>query len=104
MNGLIDEVAIYNRALTAAEIQSHFTAGRAGMCKAPVFAGIETLFPGVARLSIKGQAGKDLDIFGSTDLVNWVLLTRVSNPKGAVRVDDAAAGPFRHRFYRAVMP
>ena len=31
--GLIDEVALYNRALTAAEIQAIFSAGRAGKCK-----------------------------------------------------------------------
>ena len=31
--GLIDEVSIYNRALTAAEIQSIFAAGTAGKCR-----------------------------------------------------------------------
>src|SRR5207253_2301142 len=33
--GLIDEVEIFNRALTAGEIQSIFTAASAGECKAP---------------------------------------------------------------------
>jgi len=32
-NGLIDEVAVYNRALSAAEIQGIFNAGAAGKCK-----------------------------------------------------------------------
>jgi uncharacterized protein (TIGR03437 family) len=32
-NGLIDEVALYNRALSASEIQSIFNAGRFGKCK-----------------------------------------------------------------------
>ena len=34
-NGLIDEVSIYNRALTAAEIQSIYSAGRSGKCPVP---------------------------------------------------------------------
>jgi hypothetical protein len=33
VNGLLDEVTIYNRALTAAEIQSIWAAGTAGKCK-----------------------------------------------------------------------
>jgi hypothetical protein len=32
-NGLIDEVTIYGRALTASEIQTVFKAGSAGKCK-----------------------------------------------------------------------
>jgi hypothetical protein len=32
-NGLIDELAIYNRALSATEIQAIFSAGSAGKCK-----------------------------------------------------------------------
>jgi Concanavalin A-like lectin/glucanases superfamily len=32
-NGLIDEVSVYNRALSAAEIQAIFNAGSAGKCK-----------------------------------------------------------------------
>ena len=34
-NGLIDEVSIYNRALTAAEIQSIYSAGSGGKCPMP---------------------------------------------------------------------
>ena len=33
MAGLIDEVGIYNRALSASEIQAIFNAGSAGKCK-----------------------------------------------------------------------
>ena len=35
LNGLVDEFAIYNRALTASEIQSIFNAGSAGKCLPP---------------------------------------------------------------------
>ena len=34
--GLIDEVAIYNRALSANEIQAIYAAGNAGMCRIPI--------------------------------------------------------------------
>jgi hypothetical protein len=34
MNGVIDEVEIFNRALTQAEIQAIYNAGPAGKCKA----------------------------------------------------------------------
>jgi hypothetical protein len=35
-NGLIDEASIYNRALTASEIQAIYNAGRAGKCAGPL--------------------------------------------------------------------
>jgi streptogramin lyase len=35
LNGLIDEVELYNRALTGAEIQTIFNAGSSGKCKGP---------------------------------------------------------------------
>ena len=35
MDGLVDEVGIYNRALSASEIQAIFNAGSAGKCKCP---------------------------------------------------------------------
>ena len=35
LNGLIDEVELFNRALTAVEIQAIFNAGAAGKCKGP---------------------------------------------------------------------
>lgn len=37
--GAIDEVAVYNRALTTTEIQSIYNAGAAGKCKGPVVTG-----------------------------------------------------------------
>lgn len=102
MNGLIDEAAVYNRALTAEEIQSHFVAGSAGMAKVPVFFRIGVFFPGNARLSIKGQAGKPLTIQSSTNLLDWVTLTTDPNSTGTIDFNDSSAGAFSHRFYRAV--
>jgi hypothetical protein len=39
-NGLIDEVSVYNHALSASEIQAIFNAGSAGKCKAPTEEGV----------------------------------------------------------------
>ncbi|MFB3092022.1 MAG: LamG domain-containing protein [Dehalococcoidia bacterium] len=41
-SGLIDEIAIYSRALTAAEIKAIYDAGSAGMVKPPESAPIQT--------------------------------------------------------------
>lgn len=40
-NGLIDEVQIYNRALTAAEVAAIYDAGSAGVCKTPAAFGMD---------------------------------------------------------------
>ena len=103
MNGLIDEAAIYNRALTEEEIQSHFVAGKVGMAKAPVFSAIDIFFPGNTRFSIKGQAGKAVTIQGSTDLQDWETLATDPNQSGTVNLIDSSAGAFSHRFYRAIV-
>jgi len=102
MNGLIDETAIYNRALTAEEIQAHFVAGRVGMAKSPVLSGIGVFFPGNVRLLIKGIAGKAVTIESTTNLVDWVPLTTDANLTGRIEFTDTSAGAFSHRFYRAV--
>jgi hypothetical protein len=100
--GLIDEAAIYNRALTAEEIQSHFAAGSAGMCKAPVFTGIGAFFPGYVRLPIKGKAGKTVVIQSSTNLIQWSPIGTVPNATGEIEFTDPSAGAFARRFYRAL--
>ena len=102
VGGLIDEAAIYNRALTAEEIRAHFVAGSAGMAKLPVFTAIELSFPGTARISIKGQAGKVVAIQSSPNFLDWVTLATDPNLTGTVNYIDSSAGSFSHRFYRAV--
>ena len=102
MNGLIDEAVIYNRALTAAEIQSHFAAINLGMAKTPIISDIRLSFPGNARLNIKGQAGKSVIIQHSENLLDWVTLTTDPNLTGTINVTDSSAGAFNRRFYRAV--
>jgi hypothetical protein len=104
LDGMVDEAALYNRALTPLEVRSHFVAGRAGMCKVTVFSDIETFFPGLVQLSIKGPPLESLQVHSSTNFVDWSPLTTVSNFTGAVQVSDPLAGAFTRRFYRAFAP
>ena len=55
LNGLMDEVEIYNRALSAAEIQAIFNAGSAGKCQGIPF----TPLTAQAALSINSPGGAD---------------------------------------------
>ena len=100
--GFIDEAAVYSRALTPAEVASHFTAGSAGMAKIPIISSIGLSFPGSARLTIKGHAGKAVTIQSSTNLLDWATLTTDPNPKGTVNFTDTLAAAFKYRFYRVV--
>ena len=102
--GLIDEVAVYNRGLRADEVQAHFAAGAAGMCKQPQFYDIGAFFPGTVRLGLKGPPLKALQIEASPDLSVWSLLSTVTNFTGNARVSDPTAGSIPRRFYRAVVP
>ena len=67
LNGLIDEVEIFNRALSASEIQAIVNAGSAGKCKAaPItlsaakrkVGGINTV-----RLTWSGATSNDVDVY-----------------------------------------
>lgn len=49
LNGLVDEVAIFHRALSASEIQAIFNAGRAGKCKARATEQRTVVVDGIAR-------------------------------------------------------
>ena len=65
VDGLLDEIALYDRALPLSEIQTHFNAGAAGN-------GVETLRPaptaeaGPAQSNVKGTTTVTLDGSGST--------------------------------------
>jgi hypothetical protein len=100
--GLIDEAAIYNRALTPAEIQSHFAAGSAGMIRLPRFSEIGVFFPGIARFRLDGRSGIPIRIESSTDLINWSPMATNANFTGTISISDSSAGEFSHRFYRAI--
>jgi len=97
--GLIDEPAIYNRALSAAEIQAIFAAGSAGKCAAPTLQ-IRAL-PGAVQLSWTTNAtGYLLETNGTFTLpAGWgVLTSNYSVLSTNYVVTNAASGAAR--FFR----
>jgi hypothetical protein len=102
LDGMIDEAAIYNRALSAGEAQQHYAAGQAGMCKQPTLSSIAVYFSGTAFMSVKGPpTSTALQIEASTNLLQWSPLTTIDNFKGHASISDTGAGAFNKRFYRA---
>jgi uncharacterized protein (TIGR03437 family) len=59
-NGLIDEVAFYNRALSASEVQSIFNAGKFGKCSVTNVSAASFLGQSLAGYSIVAVFGADL--------------------------------------------
>ena len=96
--GSLDEIQVFNRNLSAAEIKAIYTAGSAGLVSAPQFTGI-TNVNGVIQLNARGLTGKNVTVNVSTDMVNWSSLTTLSNPTGTVQYLDSTASGLR--FYRA---
>ena len=71
-NGVIDEVCIYNRALSPAEIASIYAAGSAGKCKLPALTlikavTIKAVTPSFSNLFLK----RSYQLQVSSDMSNW---------------------------------
>jgi hypothetical protein len=57
---------------------------------------------GDAHIEISGSPGRVYNVFGSTNLVDWELLSPVTNVNGVAPFVDPAATNYMQRFYRAV--
>ena len=100
--GSLDEMLIFHRALSVSEIGAIYSAGSAGLVRAPEFTDITSAAGGQIRLNLRGQTGKNFSLYGSTNLTTWSLLGAVSNPTGAAQYFDSAAAS--QKFYRATQP
>lgn len=67
INGRVDEVSIYNRALSALEVAEIYAAGSAGKCRAPVVSLIKAVKPSFSNLIL--TTNYQLQV--SSDLINW---------------------------------
>jgi hypothetical protein len=56
---------------------------------------------GAVHLVIDSPMAASFQVQASNDLVNWSLLTTVTNSPGTARVDDPSAAAQARRFYRA---
>jgi GH25 family lysozyme M1 (1,4-beta-N-acetylmuramidase) len=103
MSGGLDEIMLFNRALSASEISSVYSAGSAGLVRAPILVDSSSPSPGQFALHLKGETGKTLSIYTSQDLVTWTKLTTVSNPSGTLVFTDTQATNSAE-YYRVAQP
>jgi hypothetical protein len=122
-NGIIDQPTLYSNALTSAQVQSIYNAGSAGKCTtAPMstmaalpadqtvdagasaeFAVTATRLPnGDVQMTTTGLPGTVIQVLGSSDLLNWEPIARLTNFTGTLNFTDPAASNFNCRFYKTV--
>jgi hypothetical protein len=103
--GLIDEVTIYNRALTPGEISSAFEAGGAGMCEpVPYFNTSASAMKWVTNgfsMQVAGlTAHGNVLIYSSTNLISWQPIYTNPAVVGTLQFIDTNATKFPRLFYR----
>jgi len=110
--GALDEVALYNRALSASEIAAIYAAGRQGKCKTPTLVSIG-LSTGMSlppeqhpALTIAGLAGQAYGIQAFSSPLRptnaWIGLTNLMLPGPTDVWLDPAPATSQQRFYRAL--
>lgn len=102
MQGSMDEIMTFNRALSASEIQGIYLAGSAGLVRAPEILDSEMVGINQVAVSLQGRTGKDYTIYSSTDLLNWFPIGTLANTFGTNQFIDNTAG--EQKFYRASQP
>jgi hypothetical protein len=107
-NGGIDELSIYNRALSFDEIAEIYLAGAYGKCEAgpPVlgFSEAQPLTASGLHLMLQGSVGTNYVIQASTNLVNWTPITNFDLTNSPFYFTDPGATNYKQRFYRATTP
>jgi GH25 family lysozyme M1 (1,4-beta-N-acetylmuramidase) len=103
MKGALDEVQIFNRALSGSEINSIYSAGSAGLIELPTITAGDFIAASQFRLAVQGLTSRSISIWSSPDLASWTKLATVSNPSGAITYTDSQATN-DSMFYRASQP
>jgi hypothetical protein len=102
-NGTINKVRIWNRALSASEIQQLYALEQP-LVTIPVLGFGSSLWNSNGfNLILNGQLGSNYVIWSSTNLLNWTPLTNFIITNSPINFSDSAATNFNRRFYRAVM-
>ena len=106
LKGLVDEIAVYNRVLSAAEIQAIYNAGSAGKCVTPVYITSMNIVEQNLSVTWLAQPGLIYQLQYTTDLNSglWTAvmgnITATGSTAGATDVLPANA---MRRFYRVVL-
>lgn len=68
------------------------------------FNGIEALPNGGLRLNLSGEAGFNVQLQTSTNLVDWSVLTNLANGSGGIVFTNPPAANVPYQFFRAIYP
>jgi hypothetical protein len=105
MDGLLDEISIYDRALTSGEIEGIYSAGVSGKCPSsqPLTigpAGFNSAGQFQSQI-LGGQAGAVIQVQASSDLAHWSNIWQTVNSNGIESFTDPQTTLNFRRFYRA---
>jgi hypothetical protein len=104
MLGSLDEILLFNRALSVSEINAIHAAGSAGLVRVPEFTATPAWANNQCVLTVRGLTGRSFSVYRSPDLTMWTrIATGVANPIGSIQFTDATATSARN-FYRATQP
>ena len=92
-NGILDEVALFKRALSTAEIGAIYNSGKSGLCKPPEFVDVALESDRTVTLSVTGPVGKPVTLSQSADLSVWSVLETKDNPEGVLDFSVPGASP-----------
>lgn len=99
--GIIDELMLFNRALSPSEIFAIYNAGSAGVLRVPEFVNPSTDGANQFSGTVKGLTGKSLSIYSSPNLIDWLLITNAPNTTGLLHFTDAFTEAPGAKFYKA---
>jgi GH25 family lysozyme M1 (1,4-beta-N-acetylmuramidase) len=104
MLGSIDDLMIFNRALTSTEINSIYNAGSAGFIRAPQVTSVQAGTNSQFTINLKGFTGKNYTVYSSTNLITWTNVATLANASGtnACTVSNITSQP--QNFYRVSQP
>ena len=100
LQGALDEVSLYSRALSAAEIGTLYSASSAGKCRTtPVRLRDAVLRDGQLSFILEGELGRSYAIEVSTDLKHWSYWKDCTQSENALQINSPAVQT--RQFYRA---
>lgn len=102
--GSLDEIMLFNQALSATQINSIYGAGNSGLVRAAQLVGYSSPRAGLYTLNLQGETGKTISIYTSPDLTNWSSSAKVGNTTGVTAWTDTRATNFPAKYYRVSSP
>jgi hypothetical protein len=106
MDGLLDEISIYSRALGAGEIQAIYQAGPQGKCGSPVSRiNLQARMDASHQLILEiqgGQVGATFTVLVTTDLKQWTVAGQAAKTQDTTTFVDPTPNLPPQRFYRVL--